>query len=135
MGKLLIGLGSGIIITILLLTVTNKAPESEKLTVVQEARKQGMVFPEELENSIREDILKEMADLEAPVVEQLSVEIEIPPNSSASKIAEILHENGFDGEEFLQIITQMDIANKLRYGTFEFKLEYTMEEVIKILTN
>ncbi|QNO16446.1 hypothetical protein HYG86_17525 [Alkalicella caledoniensis] len=131
MGKLLIGLGSGIIVTLLIFTlVQSEMPNYDETRIITEAKELGMVFPQEIEEEIRSEIMREISSFEPK-----TVEIEIPPNISASKISEILTSHGFDGEKFLLKISQLDVANHIKYGTFQLNENLSTEEIILILTN
>lgn len=62
-------------------------------------------------------------------------EVIIPSGTPSSGIADILKDNNLikDTEIFLKTVDDLDLASKLRSGTFEVPSEATVEEVIKII--
>lgn len=64
------------------------------------------------------------------------IEINIPSGIPAANIATILEENNLiqNANDFIARIEERQLANQLKFGTFQFEKESSLDEIIDILT-
>lgn len=115
--------------------------------IILKAKKLGMIFPtnNEEEDKLNDD--KEVSDeLDGKEVtdkekndtkESDTVEIKIKYGMSSRDVAKLLFDNGIidDIDECDKYFMVNNIDGKIKIGTYEFKLNSTYEEVMKIFTN
>lgn len=128
----LLGLGCGLILSFLIMTVNG--PKAEQKTVAK------VVPPETIkqEAPVGENTYQPLpppASLEAAQVKEIikEVTIEIPRGATSSKIAKLLAEKGVipDSEKFLQVVSDFKLANKFHPGSYNLK---TGEDTMVILS-
>ena len=130
MGKKLIFLGLGIIIATILTWNNNSTSEAE---VIQRARELGMMFPEEIEGEMQSHLENQLQDGESLITSFINVEI--PPGTSAQKVANILTEHNFNGAMFLEEVDKRGIHSQIKFGSYEIQSDATIEEIITLMTN
>ncbi len=129
---ILLGIGIGIIISstfFIATTDNNKNLKSNSEFIKNEAKKLGMIDPEDLfsvEDTKEPEIQKE---------ENKRIIIDIPKGSSSEEIAIILKQNGLinSEEEFLDIVTTNEGANKLKWGSYEFTPKDNIEDIFETI--
>ncbi|MCT4688257.1 hypothetical protein [Vallitalea sp.] len=122
--------------------------KKEKLTdkeIIDRATKLGMVFEEtdkanSEENVINEKIEKEIQkenENDEESQESDTVKIKIEYGMGSDEVAELLFDNKVvdDDMEFDKFLMQNKLAHRIKIGTYEFKVDSTYEEVMKIFTN
>lgn len=130
MGKNLIFLGIGVIITSLFWT--NQSLSEQE--IISKAKEMGMVFQSELEKELYQKIEKKIR-LEIEQEKPDEIFLSIPKGVSGEHIAILLNERGFDGQQFLMEIEKRGLASKIRYGNFLIKSNASIDEIISLLTN
>ncbi|GMQ62782.1 hypothetical protein [Vallitalea maricola] len=122
--------------------------QKEKLTdeeIIERATRLGMVFEDtdkvdSEEDVINEEIEKEIQkEIENDEESQASdtVKIKIEYGMGSEEVAELLFDNKVvnDTLEFDKFLMKNKLAHKIKIGTYEFKVDSTYEEVMKIFTN
>jgi hypothetical protein len=119
--KFLAGLGVGLVLSSLLF-ISWKPPE-DKLTVINQARKEGMIFPEE----------GRLQD-EKPKVELQ--EIELKPKMTAKEIAKLLEQEGIiqDRDAFLAQVEAKGLSGKFIAGKYKLAQAWPVDEILQLLT-
>ncbi|WP_113675187.1 hypothetical protein [Vallitalea guaymasensis] len=126
--------------------------EKEKLTdkeIIDRATKLGMVFEETDKASNEEDVINEGTEkeIEKEVQEEIendeeslegdTVKIKIKYGMGSDEVAELLFDNKVvdNALEFDKFLMQNRLAHRIKIGTYEFKVDSTYEDVMKIFTN
>ncbi|SHJ58015.1 hypothetical protein SAMN02745227_00111 [Anaerobranca californiensis DSM 14826] len=130
MGKNLIFLGIGIIITSLFWT--NQTLSEQE--IISKAKEMGMVFQSELEKELYQKIEKKIR-LEIEQEKPDEILLSIPKGVSGQYIATLLNERGFDGQQFLMEIEKRGFTSKIKHGNFLIKSDASIDEIISLLTN
>lgn len=67
---------------------------------------------------------------EKKISEEEIIEIEIPAGTSILEIAQIMEENDLiEAQEFLWLIEEFDVAQRIRAGSYQFSPQVDMEEI------
>ncbi|HHY90183.1 MAG TPA: endolytic transglycosylase MltG [Clostridiales bacterium] len=79
---------------------------------------------------------EENADNPSPSQSDEPIQINIPSGIPAANIATILEENNLiqSASDFIARIEERQLANQLKFGTFQFKQGSSLDEIIDILT-
>ncbi len=148
----LFGLGLGMML-VSLLVMFWPSPGTSEWETIQEARKLGMVFREEVA-VFDPSPDAEGSEEEGPTADHHSPEITtpegqaqragspggdrevvIPPGSSLDSIADILWEQGIirEKEIFIELVQEMGAARSLKAGAYQLSQESDSYQVLKIL--
>ncbi|SES79055.1 hypothetical protein [Anaerobranca gottschalkii] len=130
MGKNLISLGIGIIITSLF-WMNQSLTDQE---IITRAKEMGMVFQSEVEEELYQKI-KNTIRIEIEEEKSDEILLSIPKGVSTQYIVTLLKEKGFNGDEFLREIEKRGLTSKIRYGDYIIKSNASIEEIISLLTN
>lgn len=130
---IILGIGIGIIISSSLSIALHKNQKDSYNTqfIKMEAKKIGMIDPEDLFQPRDTKINNSDQD------EKSSIVLDIPKGSSSEEIAIILKSNDVidSEEEFLNRVKAGNLASKLKWGTYQFKADEEIEDVIDALIN
>ena len=104
-------------------------PEKEEIKD-NETTNEEIKDPENTEQQPTENEVEQ----EKPVVSQI-ITITIPNGTPGSGVAKILKENGLisDTNEFIKVAESLNLAVKLKSGTFEIPANSTIEDMVKII--
>lgn len=130
----LLGLGCGLILSFLIVTVNG--PEAEQKAVVKvppETIKKEALVGETTYQPLQPPASHGTAQGKKIIKE---VTIEIPRGTTSSKIAKLLAEKGVipDSEEFLQVVNDKKLANKFHTGTYNLKIGEDPRVILSTLT-
>ena len=140
----LFGLGVGLVLASMLLTLTLPGKEISQEEVERKARELGMVYREEIlvfneePELAKENFSEEEEQISASEPEPLQeVKVIIPAGSDSGKIALILKNSGviLDEKEFLSVVYGKNLASKLKAGEFLFPPGANIDQVIELITN
>ncbi|GMQ60507.1 hypothetical protein AN1V17_49070 [Vallitalea sediminicola] len=118
--------------------------KKEKLTddeIIDRATKLGMVFEETIEKDGDEEVriegIERLTENEQASQESDTVKIDINYGMGSEEVAKILFDNKIvdNAQEFDNYLMKNKFAHRIKIGTYEFKLNSTYEEVMKIFTN
>lgn len=118
--------------------------KKEKLTddeIIDRATKLGMVLEETIDNDSDEEIsiegIEKLTENEQTSQESDTVEIDINYGMGSEEVAKILFNNKVvdNAQEFDNYLMKNKFAHRIKIGTYEFKLNSTYKEVMKIFTN
>ncbi|SNS76090.1 hypothetical protein SAMN05446037_10209 [Anaerovirgula multivorans] len=115
----------------------NTVPTVEESDIPKEQEEDSQKTVEE---GIEEPVEKEQPE-EKPSTDPIQVvvvdnkQITIPSGTSGGGIARILLENDLidNTQEFIQVVESLNLASKLKSGTFEISDNLTLEEIAKII--
>ena len=140
----LFGLGVGLVLASMLLTLTLPGKDISQEEVERKARELGMVYREEIlvfneePELAKENFSEEEEQISASEPEPLQeVKVIIPAGSDSGKIALILKNSGviLDEKEFLSVVYGKNLASKLKAGEFLFPPGANIDQVIELITN
>lgn len=99
---------------------------------------EGEILPEETENSQDKDTTESGEEEKEPDHTESAAEIKtivIPNGTPGSGVARILKENGLieDTQSFIQTAENLNLAIRLKSGTFEIPTNSTIEDMVKII--
>lgn len=121
--KFLAGLGVGLVLSSLLF-ISWKQPQ-DKLAIISQARKEGMIFPQE---GLLEQKQKPQVELR---------EIELKPKMTAKEIAALLEKEKIitKQDSFLEQVEAKGLASKFVAGKYRLAEAWPVEEILKLLTS
>ena len=107
--------------------------------IILKAKKLGMIFPANDKNNIKshEEDVHELNSEKENYDNNSTVEIKIEAGMTSGDASKLLFDKGVitntdECDEYLMI---NNIANKIKIGTYKFKLNSTYEDVLNIFTN
>lgn len=127
---IVLGIGIGLVLSSSVYMITNNEESYDKEFIKMEARKMGMIDPEEV--IVREDKPRS----EDEQIAYSPVVISIPKGSTSHEIARILKEEGIitSEEEFIRMVQSNKASNKLIWGVYEFMPNAKLEDILEALT-